>query len=78
MGFRLVTGVTEHLEIVTTTNYSGLANSRIRLLTTAHTKPSQFVFPSRCLVTDPNNTDSLASLLNGSCARKLATPTGKP
>jgi hypothetical protein len=40
---------------VTTNNYNAVANSRTRLLTTAHTKPSQFVFTSRFPVTDPNN-----------------------
>jgi hypothetical protein len=44
-----------HLQIVTTSNYNALANSCIRLLTTANTKSSQFVFTSRFLVTDPNN-----------------------
>jgi hypothetical protein len=35
-------------QIITTTNYSALTNSRTQLLTTAHTKSSQFVFTSRC------------------------------
>jgi hypothetical protein len=46
--------ITEHLEIVTTNNYSAIANS-YRLLAAAHTKTSQSVFASRFLATAPNN-----------------------
>jgi hypothetical protein len=42
-------------EIVTTSNYSALTNSRPRLLTTAHTN-------SRCYVTAPNNEVPSASV----------------
>jgi superoxide dismutase len=48
----LVIGFTDHLQFVTTNNYNALTNPRIRLLTTAHTNSSQFVFASRFLVTD--------------------------
>jgi hypothetical protein len=44
----------EHLQIVTTSNYSPIANSHTIQLTTTHTKSSQF-FYSRFLVTDPNS-----------------------
>jgi hypothetical protein len=54
-GFVLVAGFTEHLQMVTTSNYSAIADSHTLQFTTAHTKPSQFVFTSRLLVTDPNN-----------------------
>jgi hypothetical protein len=35
-------GFSEHLQIVTTRNYSALTNSCTLLLTTAHTKSAQF------------------------------------
>jgi hypothetical protein len=41
--------------MVTKCNYSATANSCTRLINTAHTKSSQFVFASRFPVTDPNN-----------------------
>jgi hypothetical protein len=47
MEFRLVTGFTEHL--VTTSNYSDIANSRSLQFTTARTKSSQF---GDCLTTN--------------------------
>jgi hypothetical protein len=46
---------TDNLQMVTASNYNALANSCTRLITTAHTKFSQFVFTSRFLVTDPIN-----------------------
>jgi hypothetical protein len=45
MGFALVIGFIEHLQIVTTSNYSTIANSRTPQFTTAFTKPF------RCLST---------------------------
>jgi hypothetical protein len=54
----LVIGFTEHLLIVTKSNYNTLANICTRLLTT-----EQFAFTSRFLVTDR----LLASLLAGEC-----------
>jgi hypothetical protein len=54
-GVGLVNGFTERLQIITTSNYNTLANSCPCLLTTAHTKSSQFVFTSRFLVTDSSN-----------------------
>jgi hypothetical protein len=50
----LVIGFIEHSWIVTTSNYSAIANSRTLQFTTARIKSSMFVFTSRCLVTDPN------------------------
>jgi hypothetical protein len=40
MGFGLIIGFIELLQLVTTSNYNALANPRTRLLTTAHTKSS--------------------------------------
>jgi hypothetical protein len=40
-GFGLVTGFTEHLQIVTTSNYSAVANSHTLQFTTARTNSSQ-------------------------------------
>lgn len=39
--FELVNGFTDHLEILTTSNYSATANSHNRKFTTTHTKSSQ-------------------------------------
>jgi hypothetical protein len=50
-----VIGFTDHVQMVTTSNYNALANWCTRLLTTAHNKYSKFVITSRFLVTDPNN-----------------------
>jgi hypothetical protein len=41
MAFGLVTGFTDHLEIITTSNYSAIANSHTLQFTTACTKPSE-------------------------------------
>jgi hypothetical protein len=41
MGFGLIIGFTEHLQIVTTSNYSAIANSHTLQLTSACTKSSQ-------------------------------------
>jgi hypothetical protein len=41
MGFGLVIGFIEHLQIVTTSNCSAIANSHILNFTTAGTKSSQ-------------------------------------
>jgi hypothetical protein len=51
----LVIGFIDHLQIVTTSNYSAVANSHTRQFTVAHTKFSQFVLTSCFLVMDPNN-----------------------
>jgi hypothetical protein len=62
MGFGLVIGFVEHLQIVTTSNYSSNANSLPQQFTTARTRFSVCcVFTSRCLVTIP--TMSSASVL---------------
>jgi hypothetical protein len=53
--FGLVTKLTEYLLIITTINYTTLTNSCAHLLTTAHTKSSQFVFTSRFLIMDSND-----------------------
>jgi hypothetical protein len=54
-GFGLVIGFIDRLQIVTTSNVNALASSCTRVLTTVHTKISQFVFSSRFVVTDPKN-----------------------
>jgi hypothetical protein len=53
MGFGLLIGFIEHLQIITMSNYGALANSRILQFSVACTKSSQFVFTSRCLVAAP-------------------------
>jgi hypothetical protein len=55
MRFGLVTGFIEHLQIVTTSNYTAPANLRILQFTIANAKASQFNFTSRCWVRDPNS-----------------------
>jgi hypothetical protein len=47
-GLRTYTKVPLYLYIVTTSNYSAISNLYILQFTTARTKPSQFVFSSRC------------------------------
>jgi hypothetical protein len=42
-GFGLVIGLIEHLHMVTTNNYSTIANSHAVQLTTAHTTSAQSV-----------------------------------
>jgi hypothetical protein len=39
MGFELVIGFTDHLQDVTTSNYTAIANSHTPQFTTARTKP---------------------------------------
>jgi hypothetical protein len=46
---------TDHLQIVTTSNYKATDNLHALQITTAHTKPSQSAFTSRSLITDTNN-----------------------
>jgi hypothetical protein len=62
-----VTRFTEHLRIVTTSNYNAIANLHILHITTAHAKPSQRAFSSRFPVADLNNSSAsvLTSLLYG-------------
>jgi hypothetical protein len=47
MGFGLVIGFTEHLQIVTTSHYSAIANSHTLQFTTARIKSSQSVVSSQ-------------------------------
>jgi hypothetical protein len=46
MGFGVVIGYIEHLQIVATSNYSTVANSHTLQFITSHTKPSQFALSS--------------------------------
>jgi hypothetical protein len=58
MGFGLVTGFVEHLNIqlVTISNYNAITDQHTLQITIAHAKHRSFiVFPSRCLVTALNN-----------------------
>jgi hypothetical protein len=41
MGFGFVTGFTEHLQILTTSNHSTVSDSHVQKFTAAHTKSSQ-------------------------------------
>jgi hypothetical protein len=69
---RAKTGFIEHLQIVTTSNYTAIANSYTQQFTTARTVFSVCcVFTSRCLITaskaaDPS-TSVFTSLLPGDC-----------
>jgi hypothetical protein len=60
-----VIGFIDHLQNVTTRNYSAIAKSHTLQFTTAHTKFSQFLFTGCFLVTDPNNVLLLKSLPAG-------------
>jgi hypothetical protein len=63
--FRLVIGFIGLLQIVTTINYSAIANSHTLQFTTARTKFFVCcVFTRRCMVTDPNSVDFSASVFN--------------
>jgi hypothetical protein len=61
MGFGLIIGFMEILQLVATTNYHALTNSCTRLHTTAHIMSSSVtVFTNSCLGTVLNNGDSSA------------------
>jgi hypothetical protein len=62
MGFGLVTGLTDLLQIVTTSNYTAIANLHTLQITTAHANPSQS-FTSRFPVMNLSNGDSSVSVL---------------
>jgi hypothetical protein len=51
------------IQLITTRNYSAIANLRALQMTRAHTKFSQSAFTSRFSVADLNNGDSSASVL---------------
>jgi hypothetical protein len=63
MAFGLTIGFTDHLQIVSTINYSASAYLYTLHVSRAQAKSSQSAFTSRFLVTDLNNGDFLASVL---------------
>jgi hypothetical protein len=71
MGFELVIGFVGLLKLVTTKNYSAIANSHTLQFTVAHNKSSQFISTGGCLVKVPNSADSSASVYNGFCPHWL-------
>jgi hypothetical protein len=60
-----VTGIIEHLytQLVTTSNYSAIANLHNLRITRTHSKSSQSACKSRSLVTNFNNRNSSVSML---------------
>jgi hypothetical protein len=62
-------GLTDYIQIVTTSNYNTIANFHTLQITTAHTKPSAFT--SHFPVADINNGNSLASALTKSSLHRL-------
>jgi hypothetical protein len=71
MGFGLVTGLMEHLQLITTSNYNGVTERHTLQIATAST--------THCLVMAPNSGYSLASiptpLLDGNWLTSLSTAT---
>jgi hypothetical protein len=63
-GFSLETGFIDHLQMITTSNYTTITNCHTLQITTVHTKSFQSAVTSHFLVTDLNNGDSSASILN--------------
>jgi hypothetical protein len=59
----LVIRFIDHLQNVTTCNYSAITDVHNLEIPPAHSKPSQSAFTSRFPVTDLNSGDSLASVL---------------
>jgi hypothetical protein len=55
MGFGLVIGFIDHVQIVTTSNYIVIANLRILQITRAHAKSSQSASTRRFIVTESSN-----------------------
>jgi hypothetical protein len=72
MGFGLIIGFIESLQIVTTSKYSAVANSHTLQFITARTKSAQSaVFTSRCLVTTSNAVASSTSAFHVLTGRRL-------
>jgi hypothetical protein len=69
-GSELIIGFTDHLQIVTTTNHSAIADLHNLHISRARNKPSQSaVFTSRCLVATSNDgRSSYYGLPNYPCA----------
>jgi hypothetical protein len=75
MGFGLVNGFIDHLYtcLISTSNYSVIADLHIFQITRAHTKSSQSTFTSCFLVKDHNNGDSSVYVLVSLPAGKYST-----
>jgi hypothetical protein len=54
----------DHLQVVTTSNYNTIANFHTLQITIIHANSFQSAVTSRFLVTDLNNGDSSASVLD--------------
>jgi hypothetical protein len=65
-GLYLVIVLIDLMQLVNAGNYNSAAVMCIELVTTAHTKPSQFVLINCCLATAYNNVDFSASVFSDS------------
>jgi hypothetical protein len=77
-GFGLVNAYIDHLQIVTTSNYSAITNSQTLQFTTAHTKSTQFDVSSPVAAV-ASLASVFKSLLTGDCLTpRLAAISHQP